>query len=213
MATLEVTAADVPDTDWRARLPRLGTDRVVLRELQPTDAPALYGLVCHSNVVREMWPPPASVEGFEQFIEWTWRERAAGRYVSFGIVPQGRADAVGLFELRNLQHDFFRAELGFVLDPAWWGTGVFGRASRLLFEFAFSVLHVHRIEARASTDNVRSNAALRKVGARHEGVLRSAFAYDGKFFDQNLWAIVAGFDETSPSASDAKRSDTHPRAS
>jgi hypothetical protein len=36
--------------------------------------------------------------------------------------------------------------------------------------------------------------------------------HDGKCFDQNLWAIVAGFDETSPLASDAKRSDTHPPA-
>jgi RimJ/RimL family protein N-acetyltransferase len=65
--------------------------------------------------------------------------------VCLGIVPQGQIDAAGLFELRQVQPNFFRAELRFVLGPAWWGTGLFSKGSRLLFEFAFNVLQVHRI--------------------------------------------------------------------
>jgi ribosomal-protein-alanine N-acetyltransferase len=195
MAALEVAPADVPDADWRAGLPRLGNDRVVLRELQRTDAPALHRLVRQPEIARQTWPPPSTVEAFERFIDWTWSERTDGRYVCFGVVPQGETDTAGLFELRQLQPNFFRAELGFMLDRAWWGTDVFGKASRLLFDFAFNVLHVQRIEARASVDNARSNAALKKIGARREGVLRAAFARNGAFVDQNLWAVVASLDE------------------
>jgi ribosomal-protein-serine acetyltransferase len=71
---------------------------------------------------------------------------------------------------------------------------VFDRAARLLVDFATAVLGVHRIEARASVDNARSNAALRKFGARREGRLRAAFAREGRYVDQNLWAIIAGLD-------------------
>jgi RimJ/RimL family protein N-acetyltransferase len=83
---------------------------------------------------------------------------------------------------------------------------LFSNASHLLFNFVFDVLCVHRIEARASVDNARSNAALKRIGARHEGVLHAAFARKGKFVDQNLWAIVATLHQRSQPARRNRRS-------
>ena len=194
MAALENTPTDVPSTDWRAGLPRLQSGRVLLRELQRSDAAALFRIVHAPEIARYTWRPPATIEAFERFIEWTWAERAIGRYVCFGVVLPGMSEVVGMFELRPLQPGFFRAELGFFLDPAAWGTGVFRDAAELLIDFAIAELGVHRIEARASVDNRRSNAALEKIGAHHEGRLRAAFICDGQFVDQNLWAIIAGLD-------------------
>lgn len=110
------------------------------------------------------------------------------------IVPHGHAEVAGLFELRPLQPGFFRVELGVVLDPEWWGTGLFSDGARLICDFAFGVLGVHRIEARASIENLRGNAALRKIGARKEGRLRAAFLSEGRYVDQYLWSIVNGLD-------------------
>ena len=113
----------------------------------------------------------------------------------FGVVSEGAKEVAGLFELRQLQPGFFRAELGFFLERSLWGTGLFRDAAGLLVNFGIGVLGLHRIEARASVDNARGNAALQKIGARHEGVLRAAFVCDGKYLDQNLWAIVARHDD------------------
>ena len=195
MAALENTPADVSSTDWRAGLPRLQNGRVLLRELQRSDAAALLRIVRAPEIARHMWQPPSTIEAFERFIEWTWAERASGRYVCFGVVLPGMSEVVGMFELRPLQPGFFRAELGFFLEPAAWGTGVFRNAAELLIDFAITELAVHRIEARASVDNHRSNTALQKIGAHREGRLRAAFVCDGQFVDQNLWAIVAGLDD------------------
>src|SRR6266581_4205365 len=122
MAALEITS-DAPDIYWRDALPNLVNARVCLRELRREDAASLLRIVQTPQVARYTWPPPATIEGFERFIEWTWSERAAGKYICFGIVPAGCGDAIGLFELRQLQPGFWRAELGFFLDPALWGTG------------------------------------------------------------------------------------------
>lgn len=43
-------------------------------------------------------------------------ERKTGKYICYGIVPRRRGEAVGVFELRQLQPGFFRGELGFVMD-------------------------------------------------------------------------------------------------
>lgn len=199
----ETTRESLPDVDWRAGLPLLVNDRVTLRELRRSDAEALHRIARCPDVARHMWPAPPDVAAFERFIEWTCVERAAGRYVCFGIVPDGATEASGLFELRQMQPGFFRGELGCLMDPALWGTGLFQGAARLMLDFAFGVMGVHRIEARTAADNVRSNVAMRKLGARNEGMLRAAFVRDGSFVDQQLWAIVAGLDAcVDPSACD-----------
>jgi len=191
MAALEVVTDDRMRADWRTGLPVLSGQLVTLRELHRADAPTLYAALCRPEVARSTWPPPASVDAFERFIEWARAERTTGKYICYGIVPRGRTHAVGLFELRQLQPGFFRGELGFVMDPDKWGTGLFSEGAVLLLEFAFQVLEVHRIEARAAVNNPRGNAALRKIGARQEGILRAAFVCEGQYIDQNLWAIVS----------------------
>ena len=185
---LEADAPALPD--WRRALPELTGERVIVRELRPSDAPALHRVASAAEIVRHTWPPPATIKAVEQFIDWTAMKRARGEYLCFGIVPRAGGEVAGMFELRSFHPAFFRAELGFVLHPAWWGSGLFLEAARLVCGFAFDVIGVHRIEARASTENPRGNAALQKIGARKEGRLRAAFISDGRYVDQYLWAIV-----------------------
>jgi RimJ/RimL family protein N-acetyltransferase len=161
-----------------------------LRELRPSDAEALYAELNTPEVTRYMWSPPPSAAAFVQFIEWTYSERATGKYICYGIVPQGEAHAIGVFELRQLQPNFLRGELGFVLAQRLWGRGAFAEGARLVLDFGFDVVKIHRIEARAAVDNARGNAALRRIGARREGRLRGAFWQDGRYVDQYLWAIL-----------------------
>ena len=177
--------------DWRAGLPALAGDRLVLRELRASDAASLSAELNSAELRRFMWSPPPNVAAFVRFIEWARTERATGKYICYGVVPRGETRACGVFELRQLQPAFFRGELGFVLSPRIWGRGIFLEGARLLLDFAVDVVKVHRIEARAAVDNDRGNAALKKLGARREGTLRQAFVRDDRFVDQYLWAMLA----------------------
>jgi len=142
-------------------------------------------------VSRFISPPPTTVEGFERFIAWTHRERAAANYLCFGVVPDGMTHAIGLFQLRSIEPGFGSAEWGFALGSAYWGSSLFPKASHLVVDFAVETLGVHRLEARAAVANGRGNGALRKIGAVQEGVLRRSFLKDGQRLDQVLWSILA----------------------
>ena len=190
MAVREIGEAPSTGPNWWQGLPQLQGERVMLRELQASDAPALFHTVRIPEVAEKMWPPPASLDAVERFIERTHVKRSLGQYICFGVVPGGGTDIAGLFELRPLQPQFFRIELGYFLHPTWWGTGVFTEAARLICEFSFGVLGTQRIEARVSVENPRGNGALRKIGAQREGRLRAAFVHEGRYIDQYLWAIV-----------------------
>ena len=109
----------------------------------------------------------------------------------FGIVPNGLTEAAGLIQVRTQDPSFFVADWGFALGAAFWGTGIFTEAAVLAAGFAFDVLDVHRLEARAVTHNGRGNGALQKIGAKTEGVLAKAFKTDDGYVEQLLWALTA----------------------
>lgn len=190
MQPVIAATAHTTTSDWRQALPVLMGSMVTLRELRLSDAPALLAMLSTEEVARFISPPPSTVEGFERFIAWTHRERAAGNYACFAVVPHGTDTAIGIFQVRQLEPGFGTAEWGFAIGSAYWGTGVFMDGARLIVDFSFEVLKSHRLEARAAIQNGRGNGALRKLGAMQEGILRKSFLRNGQYLDQALWTIL-----------------------
>jgi [ribosomal protein S5]-alanine N-acetyltransferase len=178
------------ETNWRQSLPVLTGAMVTLRELRLSDAPSLLAMLSTEEVARFISPPPTTVDGFERFIAWTHRERAAGNYLCFGVVPHGMDTAIGIFQLRQLEPGFGTAEWGFAIGSEFWGTGGFMDGAKMVVDFAFDAVGTHRLEARAAVANGRGNGALRKVGAVQEGILRKSFLRNGEYLDQTLWTIL-----------------------
>jgi [ribosomal protein S5]-alanine N-acetyltransferase len=186
-----VRSIEQTETNWQASLPVLEGRGVTLRELRVSDASSLLAFLTTEEVSRFISPPPTTIAGFERFIEWTQRERAAGKYVCFGVVPNGFDQAVGLFQVRQLNASFETAEWGFAIGSNFWGTGVFVESARMVIAFMFETVGTQRLEARSSVQNGRGNGALQKLGATREGVLRRAFLRNGVYHDQILWSIVS----------------------
>lgn len=180
----------VTSSDWRTGLPLLCGKHVTLRELKLSDAPSLLAMLTTEEVTRFISPPPTTVEGFERFILWTHRQRAQGAYICFAVVPEGDEEAVGLFQVRQLEPGFGTAEWGFALGSSFWGTGIFTEAAGLVIDFVFDVVGTHRLEARAAVANGRGNGALKKIGAVQEGILRKSLFRHGLYLDQILWGIL-----------------------
>jgi ribosomal-protein-alanine N-acetyltransferase len=189
-STRDQEGLQVTTSDWRSGLPLLSGTTATLRELRLSDAPSLLAMLTTEEVVRFISPPPTTVEGFERFINWAHTQRQAGNYVCFAVVPAGYETAVGLFQVRQLEPGFATAEWGFALGSSFWGTGIFLECARLVVDFAFEEIGVHRLEARSCVHNGRGNGALRKVGALQEGVLRRSFVRNGERLDQVLWSIL-----------------------
>lgn len=176
---------------WCQHLPTLVGERVVLRDLQLSDAPALVRALNGADVRRFIAAPPENVEAFENFILWAQCERSRGRYACFAVVPKGMDTAIGVFQIRQIDAAFASAEWGFAIGSDYWGAGYFSDAARQVIDFAFNTIGVRRLEARSAVANLRANGALRKLGAVKEGVLRRAFRKDGVAIDAALWSILA----------------------
>jgi [ribosomal protein S5]-alanine N-acetyltransferase len=187
--TLHVPAP-TESSDWRQALPVLKGEHVVLRELRASDAKSLHALLTTEEVSRFISPPPTTVDGFERFIAWALRQRAAGSYACYAVTLRGFDTAIGLFQVREMERGFGTAEWGFALGSSFWGTGLFQESAELVLEFVFETLGVHRLEARAAVLNKRGAGALRKIGAVQECILRQSLERNGEFLDQALYSVL-----------------------
>lgn len=156
---------------WTDRLPRLHGDLTTLREVAASDVFTLFTLFSDPAVTAYMAPPPPTLAKFAGFVEWSHQQRAQGHGLCFGIVPDGMTAAVGILQIRCPDSTSPEAEWGFVLSTHFWSTGVFSDAATALVDFAFTTMHVKRLEARIALRNGRAQAAMQKLGARFESTL------------------------------------------
>jgi RimJ/RimL family protein N-acetyltransferase len=86
-----------------------------------------------------------------------------------------------------------RVEIGgTMIGRPWWRTGVNTEAKLLLLQHAFEALGVERVEWQTDIRNERSQAAIARLGATREGVLRrNRKRADGTWRDSVLYALTA----------------------
>jgi N-acetyltransferase len=176
--------------DWRTALPTLSGRAVRLREPATGDVPALVDLLSLGDATRFGLDEPTSDQAIRAFVERLAVERAAGRSFAYLLTIDASASPVGLFLVRALDPAFEGAEWECTIAPSARGTGTFLDAARLVASFVFDSVGAYRLEARVLLQNGRGNAALRKLGAVQEGVLRHSLRRDGRYFDQVLWSIL-----------------------
>jgi RimJ/RimL family protein N-acetyltransferase len=185
---------------WPERVPSFDLPRVLVREVTGRDASALAVAMSEPGLQRYLPGPVLTERAVARFIRWARQERRRERLVCFAVVPHDTRKAAGVFQMWTVGHDCGALEVGFALEPRLWGTGAFAECAAAAIDYAFDTMGIHRIEARASVENPRAHAALAKLGAVKEGVLRQCFWSHGRLTDYELWSIVAG-DRRQPRAS------------
>ena len=78
------------------------------------------------DVSAHLDPPPATVADFSSWIALSQARRADDRAACYTLLT-GNQEVSGLFMALRLDGDS-RAEIGFAMAPALWGTGVFQKA-------------------------------------------------------------------------------------
>jgi RimJ/RimL family protein N-acetyltransferase len=173
---------------WRAALPQRA-GRVTLREVRTSDTRFLESLFLDAEIQRFAPGLPATVAAVEQYVEWAERMPSDGRKVCLAVAIEARL--IGVIHAWPLEPTATTVEWGFVLGRAYWGRGLFQEAAAAFISSAIHQLGVVRFEARTAVMNARGAAALTRLGARQEGMLRQAFDINDQRVDCVLWSILA----------------------
>lgn len=142
----------------------------------------------------EIWRyiPADPQKGFAARLPWMVTENAQGRLITF-VVRRNADDAiVGSTSYLAIQPMDARVEIGFTwYVPQAQGGPVNPECKYLLLQNAFAA-HYNRVEFKTDAKNKRSQAALKKLGAREEGTLRGhMWMPQGYFRDSVYFSVLA----------------------
>ncbi|QSB06872.1 GNAT family N-acetyltransferase [Natronoglycomyces albus] len=130
---------------------------------------------------------------FTTFFDNLMEDQRTGRCAVYAIVEKETGTVCGSSAFGNLDAANDRLEIGWSwLGIAFQGSGINRHAKRLLLRRAFEELGCQRVEFKTDVLNQRARAALRKIGATEEGVLRSYnYMPSGRRRDAIYYSVLA----------------------
>lgn len=171
--------------------PVLETERLLLREITPSDVSALLTHFGNSEVVRFIQMQPIkTIEQANEWLKWMGGFFAAKDGLRWGIVEREGEQFVGSAGLHRWDREAHVAELGCDIAYPFWGQGYGQEAMRRIIEFGWEQMKLNRIEADVVKGNIRSIHVLEKLGFRKEGMLRQRVLKGGKYYDVYLFGLL-----------------------
>lgn len=169
----------------------LETERLLLRRVDKNDAPEVFAL--RSNPETMKFIPRPLVENIDQALEHIQMindkiENAEG--INWAITLKGDPKLLGIIGHYRIKPEHYRAEIGYMLDPAHHGKGLITEAIKAVIAYGFDVMKLHSIEAIIDPDNIASATVLEKNGFVKEAHLRENELYNGKFLDTVIYSLL-----------------------
>jgi len=145
---------------------------VVLRRVQPDDAPALFALATNSDVMRFMdWPMPPDVSSTRSHLEGASVDWDASVEYQWVVLDRQTGACAGTIALRVRGH---AADFGYFLGRKFWGKGLAYGAASAVLQWLDIQPQILRIWATVDSENQRSRRLLERLGLQLEGVTRCA---------------------------------------
>jgi RimJ/RimL family protein N-acetyltransferase len=160
---------------------------IELRLATAADSRELFDVLDDDAVWAHVRGRPATAEAMAASMEaargagrWPWIVRQTGRVVG----------TTSFLEVSSVDA---RIEIGFTLySRAVWGSDVNPTCKLLLMGWAFEQAHFGRVQLKTDIRNGRSQAAIARLGARFEGILRRyQRRQDGSVRDTVLFSVTA----------------------
>ena len=171
------------------------SDKIILRKYETDFAPLLFEAAfesrggefshwmpwCHKNYSSD------ESEGFIKMSVEGWEDKTQ---FSFGVFDADSNEFLGGVGLNqpNTNHKFYN--LGYWVRVSCQNRGTASAATRLLARAAFENLDINRIEILTAVENIPSQKAAEKAGAKREGVLRKRIIVGDRIHDAVMFSFV-----------------------
>ena len=136
---------------------------------------------------RNAWP--LTLEEVKKWFEPS-PDRGMKDFVVFTIYHKEDKKPIGSIGFNHINWLYRNANIfAQIGEPEYWGRGIAIEASRLMINYGFTELNLHKIYSGVFTPNTRSLRAAEKLGFKKEAVLKEEIYVDGKYVDVHKFAL------------------------
>jgi ribosomal-protein-alanine N-acetyltransferase len=172
--------------------PELAAERLLLKQITTADAPALFEMRSHKDVMRYIDRPLAQSEDDAlALIKLITDLLQKNEAITWGIFLKEGSPLLGTIGFWQIQKEHYRAEIGYLLHPSVQGKGFMSEALMMVLNFGFHTMKLHSVEANVNPANAASIKLLERAGFVREAYFRENYFYNGKFVDSAVYSLLA----------------------
>ncbi len=154
--------------------------KVRLEPLARTHIPMLARFAYEPDLWRWTTSKITDLQDLEDYVEKALAERKAGTALPFATVDIASGEIVGCTRYGNADALNRRVEIGWTfVSPPFQRTRVNTEAKYLMLRHAFEAWQCVRVEWKTDALNAKSRAAILRLGAKEEGILRNHMIVTG----------------------------------
>jgi RimJ/RimL family protein N-acetyltransferase len=170
----------------------LVSNRVQLRSLDINDINEFYEWSCDREVTQFSLSAYSYPQSKSDISAWLSGINLSSKCVSLGVCCSETGKLIGYAGIASISA-LNRSGEYFILigDKAYWGKGFGTEVTKIVTDYGFKTLGLHRIELTAYANNPAAIRAYEKAGYIHEGVKQQSGYRNGEFIDKVLMAVLS----------------------
>lgn len=138
----------------------LNTSRLILRKITIEDVKDIYEYASKEETSKFLtWKPHKSIKETEEYVK-----NAASRYnestFRWGIVDKSENKLIGVIDFVKIDETNNECEIGYVLNPKYWGKGIMKEALPKVLNYLFKEVGLEQINAKVELGNIASEKVL-----------------------------------------------------
>jgi [ribosomal protein S5]-alanine N-acetyltransferase len=146
----------------------LKTERLILRELVPSDADDLALILCDTETMR-YYPRPLERQEVDDWVDRRMKQYDKKGHGLWGVILKNEQKLIGDCGLLIQEVDGIEMlEVGYQFNKNYWGRGLATEAARGCMDYAFNKLGSHQIISMIRPENIPSRRVAEKNGLRIE---------------------------------------------
>lgn len=167
--------------------PVIETERLLLRKVSMDDAEDVFLLRTNEAAMKYINKPKLlSIDDAKELI----KKMNEPDRIQWGITLPTDNKIIGTIGYHKIDKDHYRAEIGYMLHPDHWNTGMMSEAITKVIDHGFNKMQLHSIEATINPGNDASRNLLKKFSFIKEAYFKEKFFFEGKFFDNEVYSLV-----------------------
>jgi RimJ/RimL family protein N-acetyltransferase len=171
--------------------PFIRTQSLLLRQIKHSDLNEIFFLRSDERVMKYLDRPKAktTADAYE-FIQKIIESEKSNEGVTWGITIKNEFKLIGTIGFWRIRKEHYRAEVGYILHPDYWGKGIMQEALTEVINYGFKVMKLHSIEADVNPENTASIKLLEKNGFTREAYYKENYFFNGKFVDTVIYSLL-----------------------
>lgn len=170
----------------------LESENITLTPLTMAHADALVNAATDGELWKLWFTSVPKAETISEYIATALEQKSKGLSLPFVVIQKASGEVIGSTRFCNADHVNQRVEIGYTwYSKAYQKTSCNTECKLLLLTHAFETLNTIAVEFRTSWHNQASRAAIARLGAKQDGVLRNHQRLpNGGYRDTVVFSII-----------------------